>query len=143
MESVAPPLELVMALKSSLESGDSLRVGLVQYLRRSKSLFAEDVARWLVTFDRGGDIEGILSEIQSPYRRAILRICGQGLRGQSVLPSLKEIEEELKDATERELQSFISMLPIKLLLPLLLFQFPAYMILLLGPLLRRFLGSFV
>ena len=54
------------------------------------------------------------------------------------------VVREVEAAAELELQAHVAQLPLKVLLPLLFFQFPAYLLLLLGPVLRelsRSLGS--
>lgn len=57
--------------------------------------------------------------------------------GQPVLDHLAALEDEITKAADAELDIHISTLPFKMLIPLLLFQFPAYLVLLLGPALRE------
>lgn len=142
MEGLAPPLELLIVVKSSLECGESVRTGVSKYIGSNKSDFAQTVSRWLFAFDQNGKHQEILRSIPSSHRQATLRVLEQGLMGQSIMPTLVELEKEIDYACKREIEEFIALLPIKLLVPLLLFQFPAYLILLLGPLLKNFLGAF-
>ena len=142
MEGLAPPLELLIAVKGSLECGGSVRAGISKFISTSKSDFTQIVSRWLFAMDQGGKPQEILSAVKSSHRQAILRVLEQGIKGQSIMPVLVELEKEIDEACKREIEQFIALLPIKLLVPLLLFQFPAYLILLLGPLLKNFLGAF-
>jgi hypothetical protein len=62
-----------------------------------------------------------------------------GVRGESVLPRLREMEIEIRRQCDHEMDVFISRLPLFMLGPVLLLLFPAFLILLLGPLLDQFL----
>lgn len=141
MEGVAPPLELLIVVKSSLECGESVRTGIRNYLRSSSHEFTSVVRQWMFLLDQNMTTQALLDDVPSPYRRALFRVLQQGLQGQSILPTLKELEIEIKEASQREIDRFISLLPIKMLVPLLLFQFPAYLILLLCPLVRKFMDA--
>ena len=142
MEGLAPPLELLISVKSAIECGESVRVGILKYVSNNKSEFAQTVGRWLFALDQNGKHQELIKSIKSSYRQAVLRVLEQGLRGQSIMPILTELEKEINEACNREIEQFIALLPLKLLIPLLLFQFPAYLLLLLGPLLKNFLGAF-
>ncbi len=141
MEGLAPPLELLITVKSSLECGESVRTGILKYISTSRSEFAQTVSRWLFALDQNGKHLDIVKLIKSSHRQSILNVLEQGLRGQSIMFVLTELEKEMNDACKREMEQYIALLPIKLLIPLLLFQFPAYLILILGPLIKNFLGA--
>jgi hypothetical protein len=66
----------------------------------------------------------------------------RGLRGEPILTALKEYQLELIAQIDFEIDRQSALLPIKALVPLLLFQFPALLILAFGPLLER-LNKFV
>ena len=139
MEGLAPPLELLITVRSAIEGGESVRTGVLRYVNRGTGDFPTVVGQWILAFDQGGNVEELLRRIPSVYRVSILRILMQGMKGQSIFALLVELEKELIEATQREIDKFIVLLPIKLLIPLLLLQFPAYLILLLGPLLKQLL----
>jgi hypothetical protein len=142
MEGLAPPLELLIVVKSALECGESVRTGIKKFLTSNQSEFAQIVSRWLFAMDQNAKPQDIVKSLSSSHRQALLRVLEQGLRGQTIMGLLVELEKEINDACAREIEQFIALLPIKLLVPLLLFQFPAYLILLLGPLIKQFLGAF-
>ena len=142
MEGLAPPLELLLTVKSSLECGESVRSGILKYISLDKTDFAPIVSQWLFAMDQNGKHHDIVNQLASQYRQAVLNVLESGLKGQSIMPILIELEKEIHDASQRELAQLIALLPIRLLVPLLLFQFPAYLILLLGPLIKNFLRVF-
>jgi hypothetical protein len=67
----------------------------------------------------------------------------RGCNGQPVIEYLEGLEKEIDFASHAELDLHISTLQFKALIPLLLFQFPAYLVLLLGPLLRELQNQLV
>ena len=73
----------------------------------------------------------------SHYQRAFVDLIQRGCAGQPTLDHLSALEDEIEKAAQAELELHIATLPFKVLIPLLLFQFPAFLILLLGPLLRE------
>lgn len=143
MEALAPPLALAIVVRSSIECGESVRFGIQKYIEGSSGEFSNQVRTWLVLFDQGAyEKQTLICEnMNSAYRRAIMNVLLQGLKGSSIYKNLLEVEEEIKIAAERELSEFVSLLPLKLLLPLLFLQFPAYLILILSPLIRQYLES--
>ncbi|MEN0059151.1 MAG: hypothetical protein AAGB31_09985, partial [Bdellovibrio sp.] len=54
---------------------------------------------------------------------------------------LNRLEEEIIEACREEMAERLAQLPFILLVPLLLFQFPAFLLLLFGPLLNNFFHS--
>lgn len=141
MEGLAPPLELAITVRASMECGDSVRLGINKYIKKSQSEFAHTVSRWLFIVDQGGSVQPLYESLNSQYRVALLRTLESGLKGQAIIHILKEIETELSIAADQELQRFISLLPVKLLVPLVIFQLPSYFIMLLGPIVRRLFGE--
>lgn len=138
MEDLAPPLQLVLTVKSVIENGESVRIGIRKFISQSDSDWARFLARWLLMVESQQRTDKLASEQSSPYRRALLQILEKGLRGETIHPILCEFEKELIDVSKLEIEKHISMLPLKMLVPLLLFQFPAYLILIFGALLRSF-----
>lgn len=141
MESLAPPLQLTLLVRTSIECGESVRIGIFKYIQCEQGEYVNQLRSWLVLYDQGAEEKSLklVRGIKSPYRRAVIDVLTQGLKGRSIYKNLIELEQEIKSAAERELAEYISLLPIKLLLPLLLFQFPAYLILILGPLIRQYM----
>lgn len=141
MDHVAPPLQLVAHIKRSIEVGQSPRSGILAFVQAERSAFAKEVATWVSLLDQGLDTQLILQRQKSRYRRGVLELAERGLRGESIYTYLCQIEQEIIEACEDEISRKLSKLPFLLLGPLLLMQFPAFLLLLFGPLLENFFHS--
>lgn len=139
MEGLAPPLKCIIELESAIQNGESVRTGVLRYAQAEVDSFSSIVRQFLVLADRGQDWRPLLKELSSPHRRALLEVIAVGLSGQSVQSRLMELREDVRLACDLEIKSHLDLLPLKMLIPLLLFQFPAFLILLFGPLLRHFI----
>lgn len=139
MESITPPYQLLVKLRSQIEAGASLRSSLLSFTQESDSKFAADLGRW---FLQGAELENAIQfkEIQSsPYRKALIGVLSSGLKGQSIRNHLLELEQEFYQASLSEIEEDLKMLPFKMMIPLLLLQVPAFLVLLFGPITRQFL----
>lgn len=141
VEGIAPPLELLICVKRSIEKGQSVKQGVLLYVKRGQGDFVLIVTRWLGLLQQGHDTRECIQGIASLYRRTLLQILERGLRGESIHAVLLRLEEEIIEACNDELANKISQLPFLMLIPLLLFQFPAFLMLLFGPLLQNFFHS--
>jgi hypothetical protein len=141
MEGLNPPLKCLIEIHSALSNGETVRVGLSRYLSivPLHDEFASSIRRFLFAWDQGQDWRVVVNAIKSAYRRALLELCATALAGQPILPHLEELRQELMSAANAEIGEHLELLPIKMLVPLLLFQFPAFLLLLFGPLLVRLL----
>lgn len=139
MESVAPTLELVLHLRTSLEEGEAV----VQSLRNfySPSPLQKEIQLFLSRYQSGVSAEKLSSEKMSHQRRILFQVIHRGLEGSSILTSLQELQKEIHEKCLIDLESFAATLPLKMMIPLLFFLFPAFAILFLGPLLQDLLGS--
>lgn len=141
MESLAAPLELALELQGSLEKGESLRLGIKNYLSKNRSPFANEFQIWFLRYERGVPVEIGSEWNKNAYRRTLLQTIKAGLEGQSIHEPLSALVEELFSASIDELEEEVRLRPVKLLIPVLVFQFPAYLLLLLGPVLQKVLSS--
>lgn len=134
MEGLAPPLKLLLEVRFAIDNGETVRSGILRYVRKNQDPFCQVVQRWIFAHDQGQTVsESVLKSINL-YRRSLLDILSNGLRGHPVRKQLDEFEIELQQACESQIDEFINLLPIKILMPLVLLQFPAFLLLLLGPL---------
>ena len=140
MENLSPGLLLLLDVRAALETGSSVRTGVLSFLKRSPCPFSEVVTTWLLHLDQGQSTNKILSALH-PYRRALLILLEKGIRGLPILPQLVDLEMEIVKSCESELEEQLQKLPIKLMLPVLFLMFPAYLLLLLGPLLLSVLAG--
>lgn len=134
MENISPTLALLLEVRAALEGGTSVRTGIHQFLKQSRNPFVEVVSTWLLRLDQSQETLGLIAPLH-PCRRALLLLLEKGIKGLPILPQLIELENEIVRSCEAELDEQIQKLPIKLLLPVLFLMFPAYLMLLLGPIL--------
>ena len=106
MEQLKQDLMILMKVILHIERGDSVR----------QSLQAEGISD---------------QKISITLRDLLVR----GQSGEPILESLRELQLELIQQLEFEIDRQSALLPLKALIPLLLFQFPALLIMALGPLL--------
>ena len=77
----------------------------------------------------------------SPCREALFSVIQSGLAGQSVHTALIRLEQEILSLCYIEMDKTLQKIPFQLMWPMLFMQFPAYLILLLGPLLDHLTRS--
>jgi hypothetical protein len=138
MENISPSLQLTLTVRTALENGYSVRTGVLQFLSISKDSFSELVGKWLLFIDQDQPYYHLIDTLH-PCRRSLLILLEKGLKGLSILPHLMELEEEIVRSCEVELESQIQKLPILLMIPIFLFMFPAYLLLLFGPIIQSLL----
>jgi hypothetical protein len=139
VDGLTPTLKHLLALKSGIERGDSIRASMQRYVLQNNDELSRLVATWLSRRDQGAATEDLLAKVESPFRQSSLQVMDRGLVGESIYQQVLLLEEETIEASKIEMERFLSLLPIKMLIPLLLLQFPAFLILLFGPLLAQFL----
>lgn len=141
MEGLNPPLKCLIEIQAAVSNAETVRVGLARYLQYAggDEVLARDIRKFLFAWDQGQDWRQIANSIQSPHRRALLELAATALAGQPILTHLEELRQELLAATDAEIGRYLELLPIRMLIPLLLFQFPAFLMLLFGPLLMKLL----
>ncbi|MBL7668943.1 MAG: hypothetical protein JNM39_00535 [Bdellovibrionaceae bacterium] len=139
MEGLAPPLELSSEVKRAIEKGLTAKQGVLNFIRKNQNEFSKQVIRWLNLIEQGQKTDKILTVLKSTHRRCLLQLLERGIRGESIYQQLLTLEGETILACQEEQARFLARLPFLLLVPLLFFLFPAYLILLFGPLLNQFL----
>jgi len=137
---VAEPLAFLWHVCFAIEKGQSLRSALQEYLHDSSTVFQRQVRSWWQQKEKGEDTARWLQQLNNPYRLALFTILERGWAGDPILPSLNELEKEFLQVSDNDLACHLQRLPVLGLFPLLLFQFPSFMALLLGPLLTQLLG---
>jgi hypothetical protein len=138
MENMNPALSLLIFVRRSLERGQSVKTGILEFIRADRNSFSEDVSTWFSLWQQGLPTAAILQKQESSYRRILLQTLERGLQGESIYSYLQSFEEEFIEACEASLSQSLGRLPFILLIPLLLFQLPAFLALLFGPLLSQF-----
>ena len=137
MEDLTPPLLTALReLRWRISSGRSMKESLRLYLDENTSPFSHHLREWWALKSQDRPTTALAPLFTSHYQKSALLLIERGLAGQPTLDHLCALEDEVELAAAFELEAHLQTLPFKVLIPLLLFQFPAYLILLLGPLLR-------
>jgi hypothetical protein len=136
MENLSPPLlSAVRELRWRISSGKSMKDSLQLYLAASPTSFARQVREWWVLRNQGRVATD--DHFRTHLQKGFITLVERGCAGQPTLTHLEALEVEIEAAAQAELEMFVATLPFKVLLPMLFFQFPAYLLLLLGPVLRE------
>ena len=139
MVSLAPPLKAVLEIRLLIENGHSV-VQSIQIYAQSQlgDTFAKELGLWLFAQTNGKNYENKI--FKTFYRKQLLEILKSGLKGSAILPALADLEQHLIFISYENLEEHIQKLPLISLIPLMLFQFPAFFLLLVGPLLFHLLS---
>lgn len=129
-------LRLLCEVKMHLEQGRAVNVALRAYREKYQDEVADFILQWEVKLvsQHNTRIQQLTTyETLRPATRKLLALVERSLRGESILPILREFEAELLELLYAESEEHAAKLPIYQTLPLLLLIFPAFMILVLGP----------
>lgn len=138
MEHLAPPYQFTLDLLYELESGGTARSAVKKYTTHFQNEFCLLLRHWLRVQEFG---ELVIAEpiFKSSYQKAIWDLLVLSQQGVSLIIPVRELELELRFVCEEQLEQHLATLPYKLMIPLLFLQFPALMVILLGPLLAQLL----
>lgn len=136
MDDLVPPLLLATReIRFNLLAGRALKDSVGVYLRSHHDEFALRLNElWCLKLQ--GESEIAESTLPGHRSRALWELLERGLLGEPILEPLQHLENDIEAAATADLETHIATLPFKALIPLLFFQFPAFVILLIGPLLR-------
>lgn len=137
MVDINPGLQLLVEIKTSLENGMSVRTALNKYLNQEADEFRRTVRRWQNLCESKRPTQDFLKNVHSPYRRTLFEVLEAGLNGQPIYESLNQLESEYADACYDEIERALKRIPFLTMIPLLLFMFPAFLLLLLGPIVSQ------
>ncbi len=139
MESLAPPLKVCLEVRLAMECGHSLLTALRQILPIVEIDFRQDLIRLVYHVEQHGHVNGVQFESKSLHRKSLLAILSAGLMREPIVQRLIDLEGELIFACEEQIDEFVAALPLKGLVPIMLVQLPAFLLLLFGPILREFI----
>jgi hypothetical protein len=135
MENMTPPLlAAVREVHWRIVSGKSMKESLQLYLESSATPFTRRLREWWILKNQGRAIDEAL--FSTHLQKAFIHLIERGCGGQPTLEPLRALEAEIEEAARAELELFLAALPFRVMLPMLFFIFPAYLLLLLGPVLR-------
>ena len=140
MVCLAPPLKAVLEIRLQLENGVSVPEAIRIYSQRnSGDTFAKELGLWLFKKETGKNHTG--KTFDTLYRKRLVELLSQGLKGEPILEALCDLEKDLIFTTNEDLEQHLQKLPFVALIPLMLFEFPAFFLLLIGPLLLNLLSA--
>lgn len=140
MERVNEVFGFITAVEERLAQGQAVRdaaIGALESLR--DRTLRREIFQVVRAFEEPSRESLCLGAATTSYRRSLMSILLDGHRGRPILPRLLELRLEVERQLELDAKAHIEALPIKLLAPLLLLMFPAFLILLLGPILKQLL----
>lgn len=141
METLAPPLELMIEVRFSIEKGLSVKKSAqIAASKASDAEWKRVLHLWLSLIEMGRSTSAMKAKL-SLARRQSLDILEQGMAGESIYSQVCSLEQEFLEAAHLEMEHYVATLPIKSLIPLLFFQFPSFLLLLIGPFLQQFLSQ--
>lgn len=123
----------------SLKQGLYIKSSLKVWAKEHSDPFAIELREFLQHWESGSDMNSLIKQKKSHLKSSLLELFYFGLQGKSIYTALKALELELFKEAKRQVHRQLSRLPYIMLIPLLLFQLPAFLLLLFGPLLKTFL----
>lgn len=142
MENIAPPLKLIWCVRKAVEKGQSVKIGLGDYLNSETDAWREDVSKWLVLTQQGISTQKFIHVQKTVLRKQLIMTLERGLKGESIHKNLMSLEDEVLDQIDVQVQEFLGRLPYLMLIPVALFFFPACLMLMLGPFILQLTSSF-
>lgn len=131
MEYIAPPIKCILEIKMSIQSGLSVKMALQDYLERVQDEFSDQLRLWFSYNLQNNENKSLTWK--SYYSKSLVDTIYRGIQGEPILKNLEELEQELVEECKARVDKYMQKLSILSLIPLLFFQFPAFMILLFGP----------
>lgn len=143
MERINPVLSCIIELESALISGESVKSGIHSYINYSDSDELQSQCKvFLLAYENGQNIKHFNKAIKSDLRLSLFHLLHRGLGGEPISQYLKELKTFTIEQSEKDISQFMTVLPFKAMIPLFLFQLPALLILLFGPIVLSLQESF-
>ena len=137
MVHIDPVISFTRALIRHMEEGRSLVSSIKMTHNEEQTPFSTKVYLWL-HYHHQKQKDGPWNP-SSHFQMGLQQILHEGLEGAPVYETLKQIQEEMEMEFEHQWKKHLETLPVRLSIPLLLFFFPAYLLMLFGPLLTQFI----
>ncbi len=140
MEDLNQPLLLLLNVKRSLEQNQTTLSGVHRFLARHRGKFRNQVEAWLYHLKKETKAPAAGKKMTF-HEMALLALIERGLRGESIYAHLKDLEVDLNAHLQEKIDAFLQKLPILMMIPLTLFLFPAFLTLLIGPIILQLMHS--
>ncbi len=136
MSHIVPSLSFVRNLSAGLEQGLSVLESFEQSILRDDNEFCLKMSLWW-SYEKNGVHNQV--RFKTHYQKHLVEIICSGLSGAPIYDHLCHLESEMSREFDRQWKAYLESLPLKLSIPLLIFFFPSYIVLLFGPLVVQFL----
>ena len=140
MGHLVPSIDFLKKIKHKLQQGNSVSQSIELSLNHLSDPFTAKVKIWWLAHQSNQQVE---VKFKTHYQRTMISIFEEGIAGTPIYESLDYLEVEMLEEFERQWKLYLERLPSLLSLPLLFLFFPAYIILLFGPLLNQFLNGVI
>jgi hypothetical protein len=135
MDSLTPPLlTAIREIRWHLQAGRSIKESVQAYLRSQHDEFSVKLNELWSRKVQGQEPPDIA--FANHRAQALWELIDRAYRGQPILEPLTILEDDVEATALSDLELHVATLPFKAMIPLLLLQFPAFAVLLIGPLLR-------
>ena len=139
VETLAPPLKATMYLRMQLSNGISMRIALKEYCLQETDNFSINVSKWYKNRLQGSPS---CFKSKSFYQKQLISTIERGLEGEPVLDTMRQLEQEMIAVSSEDIQMHLEKLPLLMLIPLALLQFPGFLMLLVGPIFLQLFETF-
>lgn len=140
--SMASSYHFSIFLLEELSAGQSARLAVQKYMKRADNAFVQRMYRWFVLQQNGRALDFYTKEERMyPYQKSLFYLLDRSFQGQSIIHPLEELIKEGEILSRMQLDDHIAKMPYKLMIPLLLLQFPALLLLLLGPIVLHLISE--
>ena len=140
MAELDPNIQLLAHIRLSLSRGESLKSCLSQFCKHDQRKIGQHIASLMISHQQNKEMYDFV-HTSSMERSLVLDLVWRGLKGESIYQHLKGLEQELETRAHAKLDQFIKTLPIKVLLVVMLFHFPALVILSLLPIVDKIMEA--
>lgn len=137
MEDLVQRYHFLACCVEELEAGTSLNRFVEKYAQKRSSGVLQLVQLWQVNAKRGTLIHFYRKKQPHYHDKMMLKLFERSAQGHQILSALKELLNSVHEEIHHQIDNYVTQLPYKLMIPLLLFQFPALMVLFIGPLLME------
>lgn len=138
MDFIAPPLKTVLFLRMQIGNGVSVHGALREYLISENDSFRSELLTW---YQKKQSDPGILYDSPRFFRKQVVQTIERGLRGEPVDRIFQELESEMLEISREDMEAHMDRLPSLMLIPLMVFQLPGFLLILLGPVFARLFES--
>ena len=131
MEGLSPCLYLIWELKRGVFEGYSTRWVINNYIKMNSNLLSKALSEKIHSLDNPKLPTPIFDKLEMSTQ-VLVDVVMEGLQGAPIHSLLDDLEKEIHEVNLAQMETFIAQLPFKMMIPLLLLQFPAIMIMTMG-----------